>query len=91
MGNLWKVARAEYARLAHKRSFILSLIGMPIFIGAIMAIGVAMANAILLIKFAENTRRAGQSSTAAAIASRVVNRLVISPTLICRRWKSVRE
>ena len=37
------------------------------FVGSIMAIGVAMANAILLITFAENTRRAGQSSTAAAI------------------------
>jgi len=37
------------------------------FVGSIMAIGVAMANAILLITFAENTRRAGQSSTASAI------------------------
>jgi multidrug efflux pump subunit AcrB len=37
------------------------------FVGSIMAIGVAMANAILLITFAENSRRAGQSSTAAAI------------------------
>jgi ABC-2 type transport system permease protein len=43
MGNLWKVARAEYARLAHKRSFILSLIGMPIFIGVIMAIAIFTA------------------------------------------------
>ena len=31
------------------------------FVGSIMAIGVAMANAILLITFAENTRRAGQA------------------------------
>ena len=30
------------------------------FIGAIMAIGVAMANAILLVTFAENRRREGQ-------------------------------
>jgi ABC-2 type transport system permease protein len=43
MGNLWKVARAEYARLAHKRSFVLSLIGMPIFIGVIMAIAIFTA------------------------------------------------
>lgn len=43
MGNLWKIARAEYARLARKRSFVLSLIGMPIFIGAIMAIAIITA------------------------------------------------
>lgn len=43
MGNLWKIARAEYARLAHKRSFILSLIGMPVFIGLIMAIAIFTA------------------------------------------------
>ena len=29
------------------------------FIGAIMAVGVAMANAILLVTFAENRRRRG--------------------------------
>jgi multidrug efflux pump subunit AcrB len=37
------------------------------FMGAIMAIGVAIANAILLILFAEEHRRAGHSSTEAAI------------------------
>ncbi|HVC98780.1 MAG TPA: efflux RND transporter permease subunit, partial [Pirellulales bacterium] len=37
------------------------------FIGAIMAIGVAMANGILLVTFAEQHRRAGNSSVAAAI------------------------
>jgi len=37
------------------------------FVGSIMAIGVAMANAILLITFAENTRRTGQSAIASAI------------------------
>ncbi|MBI3464434.1 MAG: efflux RND transporter permease subunit [Planctomycetes bacterium] len=37
------------------------------FIGAIMAIGVAMANAILLVTFAENARRQGQDSRAAAV------------------------
>ena len=37
------------------------------FMGAIMAIGVAVANAILLIIFAEEHRRAGNASTVAAI------------------------
>jgi multidrug efflux pump subunit AcrB len=37
------------------------------FIGSIMAIGVAMANAILLITFAESLRRSGQSGTTAAV------------------------
>jgi multidrug efflux pump subunit AcrB len=36
------------------------------FVGSIMAIGVAMANAILLVTFAENIRRAGQNVSAAA-------------------------
>jgi len=35
--------------------------------GAIMAIGVAVANAILLVVFAEEYRRAGNNSTVAAI------------------------
>jgi multidrug efflux pump subunit AcrB len=37
------------------------------FMGAIMAIGVAVANAILLVTFAEQSRRSGVSSTEAAI------------------------
>lgn len=37
------------------------------FIGAIMAIGVAMANAILLVTFAEQLRRGGQSARVAAV------------------------
>ncbi|NLY02292.1 MAG: efflux RND transporter permease subunit [Rhodopirellula sp.] len=37
------------------------------FIGAIMAIGVAMANAILLVTFAEQSRRAGADAPAAAV------------------------
>jgi multidrug efflux pump subunit AcrB len=37
------------------------------FMGAIMAIGVAVANAILLVTFAEEYRRKGASSTVAAI------------------------
>ena len=38
------------------------------FIGAIMAVGVAMANAILLITFAENRRRSGLTAREAALA-----------------------
>lgn len=37
------------------------------FLGAIMAIGVAVANAILLATFAEKERRAGRSATEAAL------------------------
>ena len=37
-------------------------------IGAIMAVGVAMANAILLVTFAENYRRQGRSSPEAGVA-----------------------
>jgi multidrug efflux pump subunit AcrB len=37
------------------------------FIGAIMAVGVAMANAILLVTFAENLRREGQPVRDAAV------------------------
>src|SRR5204862_2544626 len=37
------------------------------FMGAIMAIGVAVANAILLVTFAERSRLAGASSTDAAV------------------------
>lgn len=37
------------------------------FMGAIMAIGVATANAILLVTFAERGRQAGQTSTDAAV------------------------
>ena len=43
MGNLWRVAKEEYNRLARKRSFLLSLIGMPIFIGVIVAIAIFTA------------------------------------------------
>jgi multidrug efflux pump subunit AcrB len=37
------------------------------FMGAIMAVGVAMANAILLVTFAERARREGASATDAAV------------------------
>lgn len=38
------------------------------FVGSIMAIGVAMANAILLVTFAENERRHGATARKAAVA-----------------------
>ena len=44
-----------------------STLNIQSFIGAIMAIGVAMANAILLITFAEQARRNGADAIAAAI------------------------
>lgn len=44
-----------------------STINIQSFIGAIMAIGVAMANAILLVTFAEEARRATNDPRAAAV------------------------
>jgi multidrug efflux pump subunit AcrB len=44
-----------------------STLNIQSFIGAIMAIGVAMANAILLVSFAEKSRRAGGDSRTAAV------------------------
>jgi multidrug efflux pump subunit AcrB len=44
-----------------------STMNIQSFIGAIMAIGVAMANAILLVTFAEENRRQGQTSIQAAV------------------------
>jgi multidrug efflux pump subunit AcrB len=44
-------------------------INLESFMGAIMAIGVAVANAILLVTFAEEKRRAGADSHAAARAA----------------------
>lgn len=38
------------------------------FVGSIMAIGVAMANAILLVTFSENLRRAGRAASEAAVS-----------------------
>ncbi len=43
MANLWRIARAEYLRLVAKRSFLLSIIGMPLLIGAITAIAIITA------------------------------------------------
>jgi multidrug efflux pump subunit AcrB len=44
-----------------------STLNIQSFIGAIMAVGVAMANAILLITFAESSRRRGGDSRIAAV------------------------
>jgi len=38
------------------------------FVGSIMAIGVAMANAILLVTFSENSRRGGREASQAAVS-----------------------
>lgn len=40
MRNLWLVAKAEYRRLVVRRSFVLATIGMPVFIGIVMAISI---------------------------------------------------
>lgn len=44
-----------------------STLNIQSFMGAVMAIGVAVANAILLVTFAEERRKHGLSSTAAAL------------------------
>src|ERR1044072_4623048 len=44
-----------------------STLNIQSYIGAIMAVGVGMANAILLVPFAERERRAGATSLVAAI------------------------
>ncbi len=49
--------------------FTRSTLNIESFIGAIMAIGVAMANAILLVTFAEQSRRELNDSRAAAVRS----------------------
>lgn len=43
MRNMWRIARAEFLRLAGKRSFILAMIGMPLLIGVVMAAGILVA------------------------------------------------
>jgi multidrug efflux pump subunit AcrB len=56
-------------------------INIQSFMGAIMAIGVAVANAILLVTFAEQARRAGGSPMEAAIdAARARMRPVLMTT-----------
>src|SRR5204862_957415 len=44
-----------------------STLNLQSFMGAIMAVGVAVANAILLVTFAERSRLAGKSSTDSAV------------------------
>jgi len=43
MANFWRIARAEYLRLVAKRSFLISILGMPLLIAAITAIAVITA------------------------------------------------
>ncbi len=43
MHNMWRIARAEFLRLAGKRSFILAMIGMPLLIGVVMAAAILVA------------------------------------------------
>ncbi len=43
MRNMWRIARAEFLRLAGKRSFILAMIGMPLLIGVVMAAAILVA------------------------------------------------
>src|SRR5262249_11380929 len=47
--------------------FTESTINIQSFMGAIMAVGVAVANAILLVTFAERTRLSGAASDTAAV------------------------
>jgi multidrug efflux pump subunit AcrB len=62
-----------------------STLNIQSFIGAIMAIGVAMANAILLVTFAEQRRHEGEPALAAAVdgaASRLRPILMTSCAMI---------
>jgi multidrug efflux pump subunit AcrB len=62
-----------------------STLNIQSFIGAIMAIGVAMANGILLVTFAEHARREGASAIEAALqgaASRVRPILMTSLAMV---------
>jgi multidrug efflux pump subunit AcrB len=59
-----------------------STLNIQSFIGAIMAVGVGMANAILLLNFAENYRCAGADSAAAAVKGAVTRlRAIIMTSL----------
>ncbi len=40
MRNFWLVAQAEYRRMVVRRSFVLATIGMPVFIGVVMAVSI---------------------------------------------------
>jgi multidrug efflux pump subunit AcrB len=62
-----------------------STLNLQSFMGAIMAVGVAVANAILLVTFAERARREGRPAVAAAVEgarSRVRPILMTSAAMI---------
>ncbi len=46
MNKLWLVARHEYLRTARRRSFLLGMIAMPAFIGAIVLAGVLVSGSL---------------------------------------------
>lgn len=46
MNKLWLVARHEYQRTARRRSFLLGMIAMPAFIGAIVLAGVLVSGSL---------------------------------------------
>jgi multidrug efflux pump subunit AcrB len=58
---------AVIAGVALALLFTGTTLNLQSFMGAIMAIGVAVANAILFVTFAERSRRTGASSVAAAV------------------------
>lgn len=43
MRNFWLIAKAEYVRMAHRRSFVLATLGIPLLIVGVMAISVVLA------------------------------------------------
>ena len=70
-GATWQAARKPAAAVLG--GVVLALVAtrttlnIQSFMGAIMAIGVAVANAILLANFAEENRRGGKASNDAAV------------------------
>jgi multidrug efflux pump subunit AcrB len=60
-------APAAIAGVAAALALTGTTLNIQSFMGAIMAVGVAVANAILLATFAERARMAGQTATAAAV------------------------
>ena len=43
MRKIWLVAKAEYLQLVRRRSFLLATLGIPIFIGVVMAVSILVA------------------------------------------------
>lgn len=62
-------APAVLAGVAVALAVTRTTVNLQSFMGAIMALGVATANAILLVSFAERERRAGASAHAAAVTA----------------------